>query len=189
MNVSDKLKRCRKALSRWKKKESLNSRDKIKQIQQALEEHQSACFPSIHRVNYLKSELIRAYREEELYWKQKCKEHWAVKGDLNTKFYHESVKASRAKNKITKLVDGNGRAHFSDAAKAELANDYFRNLFKSSGVEDFSEIFEGFTSRVTVEMNDFLTREVSVEEVREAVFAIKPGSAPGPDGMTGLFFQ
>ena len=189
VNVSDKLKRCRKALSRWKKKESLNSRDKIKQIQQALEEHQSACFPSIHRVNYLKSELIRAYREEELYWKQKCKEHWAVKGDLNTKFYHESVKASRAKNKITKLVDGNGRAHFSDAAKAELANDYFRNLFKSSGVEDFSEIFEGFTSRVTVEMNDFLTREVSVEEVREAVFAIKPGSAPGPDGMTGLFFQ
>ena len=123
VKVSDKLKRCRKALSRWKKKESINSRDKINHIQQALEEQQFVCFPSAHIVNYLKSELIRAYKEEETYWKQKNKDRWAVKGDLNTKYYHESVKSSRAKNKIIKLVDSNGQAHFSEAAKAEVANE------------------------------------------------------------------
>ena len=187
--ISDKLKRCRKALSKWKKKENLNSRDKIKQIQVALEAEQSSSFPLARRVNYLKEELIKAYKEEELYWKQKSKDRWAVKGDLNTKYYHESVKSTRAKNRIIKLMDENGQEQFSEAAKAEVANDYFKNLFRSSNETDFSELFDGFSPRVSLGMNEFLTREVTNEEVREAVFAIKPGSAPGPDGMTGMFFQ
>lgn len=187
--VSDKLKRCRKNLSNWKRKESLNARDKILQIQCALEEEQSSSRPSTVRVNYLKDELIRAYREEEKFWHQKRKNKWATKGDLNTKYYHASVKANRARNKIIKLVGPDGQEHFTEPAKAEVAIDYFRTLFESTSNGDFSDIFEGFQSRISDTMNEILDREVSKEDVREAVFSIKPGSAPGPDGMTGLFFQ
>ncbi|KAF8102781.1 hypothetical protein N665_0195s0018, partial [Sinapis alba] len=132
--VSDRLKKCMKVLSNWKKREKINSRDKIKQIHCAMELEQSSSFPS-------------GVREEELYWKQKCKEKWAVKGDLNTKYYHESVKSSRAKKRILKLMDENNQEQFSEAAKAEVANKYFMNLFKSSSEGEFNQLFDGFSSR------------------------------------------
>ncbi|KAF8048797.1 hypothetical protein N665_2401s0001 [Sinapis alba] len=158
--VSDRLKNCRKAISRWKKKENLNARDSIKQIQCALEMEQSARFPSTTRIRFLKSELVQAYKDEELFWKQRCKEKWAVKGDLNTKYYHASVKANRSRKRIIKLLDDMGREHFSEAAKGEVATDYFQKLFTSTHPGDFTGLFEGFTSRVTAEMNEKLNREV-----------------------------
>lgn len=169
--------------------EKRNACDKIKQIQCALEVEQSSLVTSTVRVNFLKMELVNAYREEDQYWKQRCKERWATKGDLNTKFYHASVKSNRARKKIIKLKDESGQDQFEEDAKGEVAKNYFSNLFKSTNSRDFSELFNGFNKRVTSHMNESLSREVSSGHVKEAVFSINAGSAPGPDGMTGLFFQ
>lgn len=89
------------------------------------------------RIDYLKKELIKAYRDEESYWKQKNKNTWAVKGDLNNIYYHDSVKVSRTKKRINKLMDENGQEQFSEAAKTEVATEYFKKLFTSTSNEDW----------------------------------------------------
>lgn len=133
-------------------------------------------------------ELMKANKEEESFWSQRSKDKWLRCGDSNSKFFHESVKMSRGKNGVDVLEDKNGMEHRSEDSKGEIAETYVRELFSSSTPTEFERIFLGFTPKVTTQMNNELLAPVTDDEIREAVFSIKPSGAPGPDGMTGLFF-
>lgn len=87
------------------------------------------------------------------------------------------------------MKDEAGNYHWSDAAKAEVASDYLTKFFSSSNPRSYDPVFQSMIPNVTPRMNAELTRKVSKEEVAEAIFSIKPESAPGPDGMSALFFQ
>lgn len=81
--VSDKLRTCRKALSRWKRENNINSLTRITQDQMLLEQEQSSDFPCTRRLRFLKRNLCKAYREEEDFWKQKSQQKWLKVGDKN----------------------------------------------------------------------------------------------------------
>lgn len=188
-SVSSKIQKCRQAMSLWKKKRIFNAKDKINLLQTRLEWFESKPYQCRFMVNKIKRELIIAYKEEEMHWRQKSRDKWLYRGDMNSKFFHHSVKDRRAKNQLTKLKNKHGVEQRSDAAKAEVAIDYFTDLFKSSNPISYVPVFQSMEAKVTDSMNSALLSEVTKEEVREAIFSIKPESAPGPDGMSGLFFQ
>lgn len=127
----------------------------------------------------IKHQLIIAYREEEAYWGQKSQNRWLDEGDKNTKFFHASVKATRKRKRIEKLQDVNGNFQFGKASKGEIATRYLCDLFKSTNPSNFQDIFHDFTPRVSESMNNSLVKEISDEEIKDVVFAIKPASAPG----------
>ena len=168
--ISVRLKACRKSLSAFKKQVNLNARDRIFQAEYALEMEQSSNFPSSLRINLLKRELVSAYRDEETYWWQKSKDKWLHAGDKNTKLFHNSVRASRARNGIEKLANAYGVDMFSEAAKGEVAVEFYTNLFRSSNPPPFNTWFQGMTPRVSAHMNEQLTQPVSAIEVKDAVF-------------------
>ena len=188
-SVSFRLKACRRSLCGLKHTANISSRDRITQAQIALEREQSVLQPSIASIHYLKRELIRAQRDEEIFWWQKSKDKWLNGGDRNTSFFHNSVRSSRTRNFIVKLINAEGVEVFSEAAKGEVAVEFYHQLFRSSNPSPFDTWFHDMSPKVSSQMNLDPVKDVSALEVKEAVFSINPSKAPGPDGMSALFFQ
>ena len=54
---------------------------------------------------------------------------------------------------------------------------------------DFDSFLEEIGPSISPQMNQMLLRLATEEEVWQALFMMHPEKAPGPDGMTTLFFQ
>ena len=78
--VSDRLRRCRKALSNWKKKECLNSRDKINQIQFALEREQSSLGASTTTITFFKKSLSKLTKKKKNIGNKDVRSNGQLKG-------------------------------------------------------------------------------------------------------------
>jgi hypothetical protein len=72
-----------------------------------------------------------------------------------------------------------------------IAMDYYKNPF---GFEDRPNIrlksdFFSEDEKVTVKENEMLSRSLLEEEIREAVFSSYGDGAPGPNGLSCMFYQ
>lgn len=91
-----KIRDVRRAISKWKRKNPSNTKEKIELIKEQLEKAQEDPNVPSSEVLNLKWNLCTAFREEELYWKQKSRVLWLKDGDKNTKFFHALTKQRRA---------------------------------------------------------------------------------------------
>ncbi|KAK2654915.1 hypothetical protein Ddye_007967 [Dipteronia dyeriana] len=74
---------------------------------------------------------------------------------------------------------------------AEHVSSFYQHLFSDpvNTSSDLSIIREHVSSLVTVDENTSILRVPSFDEVRNTVFAMDPMSAPGPDGLSGIFYS
>ncbi|CAA7048395.1 unnamed protein product [Microthlaspi erraticum] len=184
-----KVNSCRKAISVWKRTNKSNSAKKIETIKDQLEKAQTDDNVPNEEVLNLKWSLCSAHREEELYWRQKSRVTWLKEGDRNTKFFHASTKQRRARNRITKIKRSDGTWAETDDGIERTATSYFQTLFSSSCPQESDEALRYVTEKVTPEMNRSLTKLPTNEEIKKAISEMNPDKAPGPDGMTSLFYQ
>ncbi|KAG2327368.1 hypothetical protein Bca52824_010096 [Brassica carinata] len=75
----------------------------------------------------------------------------------NSKFFHLAVKANRNRMYLLKLKDKRGQDQWSDAAKAEVAIEYFTELFTTSNPASYEAAFQSMVPKVTLSMNKILT--------------------------------
>ncbi|KAG7599040.1 Reverse transcriptase domain [Arabidopsis suecica] len=186
---TQRIKNCRRSISKWKKSNSTNSEKLIKELQDKIDSAQEDESISAEELLGLKWRLCDAYREEEIFWKMKSRETWYQAGDKNTKIFHAITKQRRARNKILGLLNNDGMWVDKEVGIEHLAVDYFKDLFTTSDPQEFHSVLQDVPNMISEDMNQKLTREISPEEVKKALFSLHPDKAPGPDGMTAFFYQ
>ncbi|XP_019150532.1 PREDICTED: uncharacterized protein LOC109147325 [Ipomoea nil] len=136
----------------------------------------------------IENTMKRVEAQEEVFWRQRAKQHWLRGADANTKFYHRYASARRKKNFISSIKYGAGNWVEGDDMHAAIQN-YFENIFASNGLSCDDPLFGVLTPRVTLEQNMMLDRPFETNEVKEALFSMYPDKAPGLDGLNPGFYQ
>lgn len=148
-----KISRCRKAISSWKRSNPSNNEKLIEQLNMQIDQAQANDEVSSEEELELKWRLCAAYREEEIYWRQKSRALWLKESDRNTKYFHAKTKQRRARNRITKLKNSMGAWVETEEEIEQVAVEYFENIFATSNPSDFETSIRFITERVIDEMN------------------------------------
>nr|GMD98561.1 ribonuclease H [Ipomoea batatas] len=137
-----RLDRCRRRM------ESLRTRQDVRSQQELME---------------VQDEYLGVLAQQSAFWKQRAKELWYKEGDLNTKFFHNSVKSRRRRNLIKKLRDDDGNWVSGSPELGLHMAGYFEELF-TSHQGDMHPILECVTDHVTALQNEALMRPVTAME-------------------------
>ncbi|XP_048609142.1 uncharacterized protein LOC125584535 [Brassica napus] len=123
--IVEQISNCRREIAKWRKNNPPYGKEKIADLQKALEEVQTDDSRSQEDIMEVSRKLQEAYKDEEEYWHQKSRNMWYSSGDLNTKFYHALTKQRRARNMIVGLHDGEGNWITEDNGIERVAVEYF----------------------------------------------------------------
>ena len=112
-------------------------------------------------------------------------------GDKNTKYFHAFCNQRRQANLIRGLRDDAGVWQTEKSKMAKIAVNYFQTIFTSTRPteESVNSCLEGMEGLVTDEMNMALLEDFTKKEVTQALKQMYPTKAPGPDGMSAIFYQ
>ena len=71
----------------------------------------------------------------------------------------------------------------------ELITNFYKDLFRSCAGTRYDELLDQVQQKVTSEMNQFLLKEVTDDEIKAALDSMGELKAPGKDGMPVLFYR
>ncbi|XP_022575814.1 uncharacterized protein LOC111215880 [Brassica napus] len=160
LEVEEKLSLCRQAICKWSKEFYENSRLSIETIRRKLDEAMSNPVPDERLLQKLNINLLKMYKEEENFWKQRSRQLWLSLGDSNTE---EQI--------------------------SDVICNYYTNLFTATTSDGAQIVQEALKPCITEKQNQRLIRDPTPKEIKEANFALNPDKAPCPDGFSASFFQ
>lgn len=133
--------------------------------------------------------LQEMLKMEEDMWRCKSRLQWHAMADLNTKYFHLSTMVRRRRNCIEGLKTADGSwIH----CREDIGNHFvssFSDMFTSSSPSLGPEIASLISPVITIEENLALCLIPNESEIWKAMRSIGAFKAPGPDGISALFYH
>lgn len=177
----------------WNKDTFDNATMKKEQLLQTIQfveqEEERGSFSNKQRVHRIKAkdEFQELALREEIMRRQKSRVNWLRHGDCNTKFFHSFANGRKLKNQISSLAIDKIQTHDTQRIENEILA-FYKQLYSTE--TPLTALFSSWSGKsLSLEMNNWLERPLSDEEIKLAVFTLASEKAPGPDGFSMAFFQ
>jgi hypothetical protein len=190
-DVQQKLSDLSCALQGWNKSTFGSVRTETRSLKirlESLRQLPGRVGPS-HEEIKIQDRLVELNYREEIMWRQRSRIQWLSEGDQNTKFFHQKASGRKKRNRISRITRSDGSVTEDLDEMKNMTVDFYKQLYTAEGTMGVNEVLSHVPVKVSAEMNEGLTREVSAEEVKSALFQMQPSKAPGSDGYPAHFFQ
>lgn len=129
-----KLKHTCKKLSEWSKTKIGKIFDQVKELEGKVADKEANLVadnsdmnrPALNQANAL---LIRAYKKEESFWRQKSGVKWFVEGEVNSKNFHSVVNGRKKRLTMKKMRREDGNSVEGDEEVSKEAISFFQKQF------------------------------------------------------------
>ncbi|XP_039119691.1 uncharacterized protein LOC120255989 [Dioscorea cayenensis subsp. rotundata] len=133
--------------------------------------------------------LLRQYHSR---WAQKSRLNWVMSGDMNSAFFHRSVRVRRHHNSISSISDNKGGCFNVPEQIEQVFLDHFSTLWNSADSRSTEQVLEAIPPdlpTLTYDQQTFLSKTVTKDEIYATLLSLPVGKSPGPDGMNVEFYK
>jgi len=183
--------RVSRVMQDWEKSSFGSVKQELARMRSELENvrRQSLHSGPSRREKQLMAKMSELLSREECMEKQRSRIEWLKEGDRNTAFFQAKSKERARSNRIMALKREDGSVVSTQEELEVTAMEFYTQLFTRQEMLDPGPILNCVPTKVTADMNNFLLRPFTADEVKEALFMMGANKAPGPDGLTAGFFQ
>ncbi|GKC56562.1 RNA-directed DNA polymerase, eukaryota, reverse transcriptase zinc-binding domain protein [Tanacetum coccineum] len=192
--LMQKIKNLKKDLKKlsWK---NGNVSERVVCLKEELKLIQSQFINNVHDADIRKkvaaklSEYNEAVDNEIKLIYQLAKVEWLQEGDKNTAYFHQVIKERKHKSFIGDICDEHGIRHSGNEVPQQFVTHFKNFLGISRESDDINNAQELFTQKVLNNEGVNLCKDVTIQEIEEALKSIDDNKAPGFDGFTTKFFK
>ena len=170
-DVHAKIRACGDELKAWGDTRTRPEEEEIKSLQNRLDRINRDVTTDESKVEYLaiSKQLDDLLLKQEIYWAQRSRVAWLKHGDRNTKFFHSKSSQRQRQNYIKGIMNSQEQLVEEMEDIARVAVDYFNNLFSAGSCHQMEECLSTVSAKVTTDMQEMLSRDFTVDEIKEAV--------------------